>query len=98
MNDSIDQAPNYPPEFWVAKASYVHVPITLDGPVARWADKLVEPYGYRWTDINEWRWVGGDVPFAQFVCQRPDGGRDWLTVTYVPPPPATLNSVTTRLL
>lgn len=91
--------PDYPPEFWAVKASYTNVPILVDGPVAEWAEELVGPYGYSWMQIHEWRWVNGEVPFAQFVCRRTDGGRDWLTIAYAKAPPIVLDKApTTRLL
>lgn len=91
--------PDSPPEFWTQRSRYTHVPIDRDGPVARWAERLVRPYGYTWSQVTEWRWVGGEIPFAQFVCRGPDGGRDWLTITYVDVPPTAIDErPTTRLV
>lgn len=86
-----DEVPDYPPEFFALKASYSSVSIEADGPVAQWANELCETYGHTWSSIVEWRWVDGEVPFAQFVCIRADGGRDWLTITYAKKPPTLID-------
>lgn len=87
----MSDVPACPPDYWAAKDTYTEVPIKVDGPVAEWAEGVLGPYGYLWTQVNEWRYVGGDLPFAQFVCQRADGGRDWVTVNYPPAPPVQLD-------